>query len=76
MNEKQKYNSLVVFGEGVTKSANKIIKFKKGIFLMNYPIKIEGLKYEGRIENSMCNVKTIESFAGICFNFYNKATYY
>lgn len=76
MNQNQKYNHLVIFAEGGTTAADKIIKFKRGIFSLNYPIKVEGLKHEGRIENSMSMMKTLESFTGLLLNIHNQTTHY
>lgn len=76
MSQNQRYNHLVIFGEGVTTVSNKIIKFKRGIFSLNYPIKIEGLRYQGRIDNTLCMMRTIQAFVAVCCNFQNEFTHY
>ena len=71
MKQNQKYNHLIIFAEGGTTAGDYITKFKRGIFQVNYPIKIEAFKYKGTIENTMCMVKTVDSFLGLTFNLYN-----
>ena len=36
----------------MTGNSTSILKFQKGIFTVDYPIKVEALKYKGRIDNS------------------------
>lgn len=72
MSQNQKYNHLVIFAQGLTSKCNTVTSLKKGIFCLNYPIKVEGLKYFGRIENSTCMMSIMESIVGICLNFRNR----
>ena len=53
-----------------------IIPFKKGIFVMNYPIKVEAFRYEGTIEGSNVMMRTLECFVGMLCNLNNSTTHY
>lgn len=72
MSQNQRYNHLVIYGQGLTSKCNTITPFKKGAFSVKYPLKVEGLKYMGRIENSTCMVSIFESLVGICLNLRNR----
>lgn len=66
---------MVIYPEGLTSSCEKVNKFQRGSFQLKYPLKIEGLKYKGTIENSVCMMTIIEGFMAICLNFKNSFTH-
>jgi len=42
---------LLIFSEGTTTNGEGIIDFKKGAFILNWPITLIGVKYNGSFGN-------------------------
>lgn len=67
-------NDVVIFAEGTTSNGKSILNFKKGAFVLNSPIQIIGLKYEGTMNICFSCVGTLDCFLSTALNFSNWLT--
>ncbi len=67
---------MVIYSEGTTTNNKGIVRFSKGAFVLNTPLRIEALKYKGRICNAYILGRMIDNIIGICLNLTNSITYY
>ncbi len=73
---KRNYRKLVIYVEGTTSNGKGLLDFKKGAFVLDTPLFVEGLKYKGRISNAYAISTFPDNSIGICLNFYNSLTIY
>ena len=64
-------NDVVIFVEGTTSNGKSILDFKKGAFILDSPIQIIGLKYNGTINICYSCVITLDCFLSTALNFSN-----
>lgn len=65
-------NNLVVFSEGTTTNGEGIVSLKKGAFVLDSPLKLQALKYEGNIHPGFVLIETLPLFICLISNFTNQ----
>ncbi len=76
MKEGKKKKKMVIYAEGTTSNNKGILRFSKGAFLLDTPLKLEALRYNGRISNAYILTTTLDNIMSICLNLTNSITYY
>lgn len=67
---------LIIFPEGTTTNGKGLINFKRGAFIMDSPLKIRILKYNGKITPNFVGITMMDSLIGILCNLKNDITLY
>lgn len=74
--EGKHYNKIVIFPEGTTTNGRFILPFKRGAFVLNTPLKIIALKYNGRIDPCFNMMNTLDSIIAAIFQLYSRLDVY
>ena len=74
MKNGQDLSEFVVFAEGTTTNGKCLSSFKKGAFVLDTPLRIVGLKYNGNFCTQLNMCSTLECVIGTFCNFYNELT--